>query len=310
MELWCAAVIAALALTVVVLFLNLLSFRSSLREIARELEDKLDTDTNTLVSVSSGDRVIRELAEKINSQLRRLRQERLKLRHGDTELKNAVTNISHDLRTPLTAICGYLDLLEHEDLSENTARYLSIIRERTDAMRSLSDELLRYSVVSGSADSLSSERVCVNDILEQSIAGFYGTLTERGIIPEIAMPESPVERMLDKNALRRIFDNILSNAAKYSDGDLTVKLFPNGLVMFENSAGELDTVTTEHLFDRYYTVNTARGGTGLGLSIAKLLTEKLGGNITAEYNDKRLKISVIFDDSSKEKKNDNRTRSK
>ncbi len=101
---------------------------------AEELEEKLELDTNTLLSISSGDRAVRMLAARINAQLRGLRKERLRLQNGDAKLKTAITNISHDLRTPLTAICGYLDLLEQENHTENSRRYLAVIRERTDAM--------------------------------------------------------------------------------------------------------------------------------------------------------------------------------
>lgn len=101
---------------------------------AEELEEKLELDTNTLLSISSGDRAVRMLAARINAQLRGLRKERLRLQNGDAELKTAITNISHNLRTPLTAICGYIDLLEQENHTENSRRYLAVIRERTDAM--------------------------------------------------------------------------------------------------------------------------------------------------------------------------------
>ena len=289
-------IIIVLAFCVVGLLLYLLSLRASLKEVARELNDKLKTDTNTLVSISSGDRAMRTLASEINCQLHLLRKERLKLQHGDMELKNAVTNISHDLRTPLTAICGYLDLLMQQPQSKATERYLSVIRERTDAMRGLTEELFRYSVIAGTTEELHFEPVCLNDILEQSLAGFYGTLSERGIVPDIALSEQPIEQTLDRHALRRIFDNILSNAAKYSDGDLSVRLSPDGTVWFENHAKDLDAMQTAHLFERFYTVNTARSGTGLGLSIAKLLTEKMGGNVIAEYNEGKLRIFVRFPD--------------
>lgn len=294
MEIGYAATIAVLALVVIILLIYTLSLRPSLKEAARELDDKLKTDTNTLISISSGDKAMRALAAQMNEQLRSLRKERLKLQHGDLELKTAVTNISHDLRTPLTAICGYLDLLEREQLPERPTRYLAVIRERTDAMRILTEELFRYSMIIGSEEQLNFEKVCMNDILEQSLAGFYGTMSERGIVPEIEMPERSVVRLLDKNALRRIYDNILSNAAKYSDGDLSVRLLTDGRIIFENSAKELDCVQTAHLFDRFFTVNTAKGGTGLGLSIAKLLTEKMNGGITAEYSGGKLRVSVIF----------------
>ena len=294
MEIVYIVIIAVLAIVAAVLFINLLLLRSSLKEIAGELDSNLKTDTNTLISISSGDRAIRALAAQINGQLRALRRERLKLQHGDVELKNAVTNISHDLRTPLTAICGYLDLLAQQPQSEASERYLSVIRERTDTMRELTEELFKYSVIIGKAEKLNPELICLNDILEQSLVGFYGVLSERGIAPDIQMPDRAIKKMLDRNALRRIFDNIISNAAKYSDGDLTVRLSSDGRVIFENSAKDLDSVQTAHLFDRFFTVQTARGGVGLGLSIAKLLTERMGGSITAEYRNNKLRICVLF----------------
>ena len=283
-----------LALCVLFLLAHLLILRSSIREVAEELEEKLRTDTNTLISLSTGDGSVQMLASKINRQLQLLRRERLKLQTGNDELTAAVTNISHDLRTPLTAICGYLDLLEQEPQSEKSKRYLAVIRERTDAMRSLTEELFRYSVITATADELRMEEVFLNDVLEQSLAGFYGALSARSITPEVQMPKEKVTRRLDAAALRRIFDNILSNAVKYSGGDLAVSLLPNGAVTFSNSAPSLSRVQAERLFDRFYTVETARNSTGLGLSIAKLLTEKMGGTITAEYESGHLQICIAF----------------
>ncbi len=287
-------ILVALAIAVVALLWYDFSLRASLAEIARELEDKLKTDTNTRISLSSGNRATCALAAQINDQLLALRKERLKMQHGDAELKTAVANLSHDLRTPLTSICGYLDLLEQEELPENARRYLAVMRERTAALRALTEELLRYSMAAQTADSLDAQPVCLQDILEQSLAGFYGVLTARGIQPEIHLCEEAVVRMADKNALRRVFDNLLSNAAKYSDGDLTVRLQSDGTVILENSAQTLNPVQTERLFDRFYTVQTANGSAGLGLSIARLLTEKMGGRITAGYQAGRLRVCVRF----------------
>ena len=300
MEVWCGGLIGGLGLAVIGLLGDLISLRASLKEAARELDDKLKTDTNTLISISTGDRAMRALAAQINRQLQALRKERLKLCHGDMELKAAVTNISHDLRTPLTAICGYLDLMEREALPEKAARYLAVIRERADAMRSLTEELFRYSVITSAGEESDRSPVRLNDILEQSLAGVYGALSRRGICPVIEMPEEPVVRVLDRRALGRVFENILGNAAKYSDGDLAVRLSPEGGVLFENGAKELDAVQTAHLFDRFFTVNTARGGTGLGLSIAKQLTERMGGSISAEYRKGRLRVQVRFPENREE----------
>ena len=294
MEFQSIGLICVLALCVLTLMIYLLILRSSIREVAEELEEKLRTDTNTLISISTGDSSVQLLASKINRQLQALRKERLKLQTGNDELTTAVTNISHDLRTPLTVICGYLDLLEQEPQSEKSGRYLAVIRERTDAMCSLTEELFRYSVITATADELDMQAVRLNDILEQSLAGFYGALSARGITPEIRMPVAAVIRELDAAALRRIFDNILSNAVKYSDGDLTIRLRPDGSVTFSNRASSLSRVQAERLFDRFYTVETARNSTGLGLSIAKLLTEKMGGTITAEYESGHLQICIAF----------------
>ena len=294
MELWCIVLICSLALAALCLLAYLLVLRHSLREAAEELDEKLRTDTNTLISISSGDRAVQSLVTHINRQLQALRRERLRLHSGNAELTAAVTNISHDLRTPLTALCGYLDLLEQEPQTEAAARYLAVIRERTDAMRALTEELFRYSVLTATADELHTEPVCLNDVLEQSLAAAYGALSARGITPSVQLPEEKVIRPLDAAALRRVFDNILSNAAEYSDGDLAVVLAPDGKVTFSNRASALSRVEAARLFDRFYTVDSARGSTGLGLSIAKLLTEKLHGTISADYENETLRICIAF----------------
>ena len=294
MERWCIVLICSLALAALCLLAYLLVLRHSLREAAEELDEKLRTDTNTLISISSGDRAMQSLVTHINRQLQALRRERLRLHSGNAELTAAVTNVSHDLRTPLTALCGYLDLLEQEPQTEAAARYLAVIRERTDAMRALTEGLFRYSVLTATADELHTEPVCLNDVLEQSLAGFYGALSARGITPSVQLPEEKVIRPLDAAALRRVFDNILSNAAKYSDGDLAVVLAPDGKVTFSNRASALSRVEAARLLDRFYTVDSARGSTGLGLSIAKLLTEKLHGTISADYENETLRICIAF----------------
>lgn len=172
MEFQSIVFICVLALCVLTILIYLLILRHSIREVAAELVEKLRTDTNTLISISIGDSSVQQLASRINRQLQALRKERLKLQTGNDELTTAVTNISHDLSTPLTAICGYLDLLEQEPQSEKSGRYLAVIRERTDAMRSLTEELFCYSVITTTTDELRMENVCLNDILEQRLVGF------------------------------------------------------------------------------------------------------------------------------------------
>lgn len=262
-------------------------------EIGEAFEEKLASDTNTLIDISSRDPYLCRLAASINTQLRTLRDQRHRYQNGDRELKDAVTNISHDLRTPLTAICGYLDLLEKEPLSENAARYLSLIENRTEAMKQLTEELFRYSVIL-CAQELEMEPVCLNGALEESIAAFYAALTSRGIRPQIHMSGKRIKKPLNREALSRVLSNILSNALKYSDGDLEITLHDDGEIVFSNTATGLNQIQVGKLFDRFFTVEAARNSGGLGLAISKTLVEQMDGTISAEFENSRLSIHVRF----------------
>lgn len=282
-----------LAAAVLVLAVKVLLLQKGMDEIREQLGERLSQDTNNLLFLSTRDRHARHLAAELNGQLRLLRKQRRQYQTGDRELKEAVTNISHDLRTPLTAICGYLDLLEREDKSEAVTRYLAFIENRVQAMKQLTEELFRYSVIL-SAEDLEMENVCLNAALEESLAGFYAALTERGITPTVHMPEERVVRRLNQAALSRVFGNILSNALKYSDGDLDVTLLDGGEVIFTNAASGLDEVQVGRLFDRFFSVEAARDSTGLGLAIAKTLVERMDGTIAAGYRAGRLMIRICF----------------
>lgn len=282
------AVIAAL------LAVKILMMQKSMNEICACVAEHLSADTNQLVTVSSSDKYIRRLACEISGQLAELRRLRLRYMNGDRELKEAVTNISHDLRTPLTAICGYLELLEAEKMPDSTRRYIKQIGERTEALKSLTEELFRYSVISSVSD-LNYEEVSLGRVLEDTLISFYGAFEQKKISPDITLPDTAVVRSLDRSALSRIFGNIVSNAIKYSDGDLTVNMTDSGEIVFSNTATELSSVEVGRLFDRFYTVDSARKSTGLGLSIAKLLTERMGGSISADYKGKTLSIKVYFE---------------
>ena len=284
----------ALALAVLVLLVRLFLLRRSLDEIARQLGERLTQDTNSPIFLSTRDAHARRLAAELNIHLKELRRQRQRFQQGDTELKNAITNISHDLRTPLTAIQGYLDLLEREEaFSPNTRRYLDSIQNRMEAMTRLTEELFRYSLAADLPE-LKLEPVDLRRCLEESLVSFYAAMTQRGITPNISLPNTPVVRVLDSSAVSRIFGNIISNALKYSDGDFSAALDSRGTVAFFNSARGLDPVSAGKLFDRFYTVETGQGSTGLGLSIARLLTERLGGTIQAEYREERLYLTVSF----------------
>ena len=274
---------AGLALVALGLGIKVALLRHGIKGLRRDLVERRGQDTNTLLSLPCRDRELRRLASALNQELRALRQERLRYQQGDKELKEAVVNISHDLRTPLTAISGYLQLLQGQDLPPDTRRYLEQIESRTESMKRLTEELFRYSVVV-SEENLAQEPVDLRRAVEEALLSFYGALEGRGIEPQVRLPAEKVERLLDPAAVNRVLGNILTNALKYSAGDLEVTLEESGRLTFSNSAPGLDPVAAGRLFDRFYTVEAARNSTGLGLSIAKELTQRMGGSIGAELH--------------------------
>ncbi len=286
--------LAALIAVTAGLFARIVSIRRSVDEIRMQLARRMQTDTNTGIDVSCSDKKVLQLAADLDRQLKLLRQKQIQYTRGDQELKMAVTNISHDLRTPLTAIYGYLNLLDSEEMSDTAAQYLKLVVNRVDAMKALTEELFRYSVILSADSYEEAEELSLRAVLEESIAAYYGAILNAGIQPEISLCEQPVKRKLNRQAAARIFSNIISNAVKYSDGDFTIRLDAQGRICFENQAQKLDPVSAARLSERFYTVEDGRGSTGLGLSIARTLTEKTGGKMEVEYRDGRLCVTLLW----------------
>lgn len=287
-------IIAFLSVLIAALIIKIISLKRAVKEIEESLSEKLTTDTNTLIDISSNDKRIRSLAGTLNRELAVFRKEKLRYMNGNNELKNSVTNVSHDLRTPLTAICGYIELLEREEKTKEAEKYLDIIKKRAEFMVKLTEELFGYSVIMSENGGKTTSYTDVKNVLEESIASFYEVLMARNIVPVINLTKEKVIRKTDPHALSRVFSNLLNNAVKYSDGDLEISLFENGEIVFANTASKLDVVEVEKLFDRFYTVETAKNSTGLGLSIAKTLTEQMRGEISAKYKEGKLYIKIIL----------------
>ena len=280
---WLSVICSILLLLAVYLIVKIFLIKKDIAGIDREFNEKLKADTNTLITVDGKDKTVCRLAADINEQLKVLRKQRLKYEQGDLELKSAVANISHDLRTPLTAISGYLELLDKEQKSQDAERYIGIIKNRTDTLKQLAEDLFRYSVITSPDYDSPKERLSVNSVLEECIAYHYNAFRQAKIIPEIHLPEITVYCNMNRVALNRIFSNLIENAIKYSNGDFCVELNDKGEITMSNMASELSTVEVSMLFDRFYTVENAKKSTGLGLSIAKILVEQVGGTIYAKY---------------------------
>lgn len=287
-------ILAGFMVIIIVMGLKIYYLKKSAKEIHRSFSEKIDYNTNTLIHISSHDKDMKELASALNIQLKSFHQSRQKYEHGDLELKEAITNISHDLRTPLTAIYGYVNLLKKEECTEEAQNYLMAIENRTHALKQLTEELFHYTMAVSAAEEMPLEIIPINGVLENSISTFYTSLIQKNITPQISMPEEIIRCRANRDALSRVFENIIGNAVKYSDGDLEITLMKDGEILFSNHVSGMTEVQIERLFDRFYTVNNARKSTGLGLSIAKALVEKMGGAISADYSRGLLRIRIKF----------------
>ena len=286
--------IASIAINTILL-LKLIFMKKSLRELKDDFTERAKLDTNTLLGVEGRDKEIRELAASLNETLTLLRDAYHKYRLGDTEVKTAITNIAHDLRTPLTAICGYLEMAFKLDMSDELRHDLEIINERALHMKQLTEELFEYSVITTKEVTEEKQNVPVNRVLEDCIMNFYPAFKERGIEPEVLITEERVERLLYPSYVERIFSNLLNNALKYSDGDLTIELGPDGLFRISNTSYALSDVEVEKLFDRFFTVETARSNAGgLGLSIVKTFAQRMDCPLRGYYKNNKLVIEIMF----------------
>ncbi|MBR1906050.1 MAG: HAMP domain-containing histidine kinase [Clostridiales bacterium] len=285
----------ALAVTVTALVIKVLLLERAFGEIDGQVKDHLDGTNSSAFTLSTSDRNARKLANSLNGALQELHEERVFLKDGDRRMKANVTAISHDIRTPLTAINSYVELLENETDETKRKEYLERIKERTSELKDLTGELFKYSVSSEMQydSQLSTEELDLQSIIENSLISFYKEFTSKGISPETDLPVEKVIVNANRKTLMRIFDNVFSNAAKYASS-LSVKLTEDGVVTVSNDAPELTAVQVSRLFDKYYTVRDGSNSTGLGLSIAKDLISKNGGSISADLNEGMLTITLRF----------------
>lgn len=160
-------------------------------------------------------------------------------------------------------------------------------------MKQLTEEFFRYCVILSTQEP-EMETVCLNGVLEESIAAFYAALTNRGIQPQIHISGKRIDKQLSRKALARVFSNLLNNALKYSDGDLVITLRDNGEITFANTVTGLNEIQVGKLFDRFFTVEAARKSGGLGLAISRTLVEQMGGSICSELSDHVLSNQIRF----------------
>lgn len=285
-----------LALFVICVFLSIkiIVVKQSIKEIQKDLNFIIKSDTNSLITISTNDKDLKTLSKCLNDKLKLLRKLEIEYKQGNQELKTSITNISHDLRTPLTAIRGYIDLMERDNLTNKQKEYLKYIDEKSVDLTNLTEQLFYFSKGIEDYNRINKSKVCLNDILESVICSYYNLFKDKNIEPIIDITSKKIIKELDSNMIKRILENIIYNSIKYSLDMVKIVLKDNGNIEVSNKTTNFDSISVDKIFDRYYTVENAKKSNGIGLSIAKQLVELNNGKIKATYKNNILTIIVKF----------------
>ena len=293
MSIWFYLCIIILFITSIISIKYIL-LKLSLNKLYKDFELIINSDTNNLLTISCNDKNLKKFINKLNKNLKKLRKLELEYNQGNINLKHTITNISHDLRTPLTAIKVYLDILDKKNFTKEQIKYFNIINTKVNDLVNLTEELFNYSKILDKAYLIKKEQVCLNIVLEEVLCSYYDLFKNNNIIPKIDITSNKIIKEIDLICFKRIIENIISNLLKYSNKSIYIKLDNTGSITFINKTKKLDKVSVGKIFDRYFTVESSKKSNGIGLSIAKELVILNNGEITAKYINNKLIIKIVF----------------
>lgn len=288
-----------LAVAVAVLAVRTAVMRREIRSMSRQLEDLSAGRTEKKISLTLVDARLNELATQINENMEIQKQLRIDTRKSEQRLKDSIAGVSHDLRTPLTAIIGYIQMLERSGLSGEQQEKAAVILKKADAMRELVESFFELSVMESGQSEFAEEPVNFTNIVSEAVVDFILRFEAAELEPDVDLGDKSLYMAGDRTALRRIVQNLLSNALKYTAGRVEVTLEERDGEIILTVANEVKPDTPpdmERLFERFYTADDSRnsGSAGLGLYIVKLLAEKMQGAVSASLENKTLSIYVVF----------------
>ena len=278
-----------LVLLNIILAFSLFSWKRQICEITKQISE------NKKLRISLSNKQIVKLAGIINEKNDLEQKTKVKIIQEKEQLKHSIANISHDLRTPLTSIQGYLTLLKDCEDKEEQEHYFSVIQAKTDYLTELLQIFYDLSLIESDDYILGIEKIDVNRIVTDCLIDKYNELKE--LTPTIKIENTPVWIIGNAVACKRIIDNLVTNAIRYSDDDIEIVMDADGIFTVKNTTSELKNIDVNILFQKFYTVDTSRsnGNTGLGLYIVKELLNKIEGGIKEiSYKNNILTISVYF----------------
>lgn len=281
-----ALALAALSLAV----MRLIAYRRQMLEMARVLEET-PAQSNLRLTLRMSGAPARRLCRAMNARLDASRELRAQTERAERELKTTMACISHDIRTPLAAAMGYLQLMDGAPDRE----YLSIVKKRLEELGDLLDELFLYTRLKSEPRALDCGETAALPPLWEALAEFCPQLEALGIEPKLCVEQEDMRVWANEEALGRVYRNLIANAIRHGGGGLAI-VARDGKIGFSNPLGPGPAPDPEQLFDHFYQGSPARGkgGAGLGLAIVRELTERMGGHVSARVTEDELQIWLTF----------------
>lgn len=271
--------------------------------IGKELKATRQDDYNRQLKITLIDNDLEKMTSEINNNLDYQKMLKLEADKSRRQLKQSVSDIAHDLRTPLTVVKGNLFMLSKEQgLSEHGRESLRISMEKTDALKEMVDDFFELSVLESDLSSAELKKIDATTFIAQFVIDNETVIRQHGLTPKLILPEKSVFVRADEMLITRMFNNLLNNVLKYAKEGFVLKLLENShendtvRISFSNKIDRENDFDAEKLFERTYRGNLARpsGGAGLGLYIVKLLAEKQGAAVSANIEEDNLEINIDF----------------
>jgi len=289
-------IIVIISVLLLILCARLIFLKREMRRLRSELAEIMCLDTNIQLTSKSFDRELLAFVATTNKVLEQSRHSLYEKHRTEAALKRAITNISHDLRTPLTSARGYLQLLESSDLdAETKAQYLHVIQGRLEALSNLMDSLFEFARISEGSVVPNLQKIDMTSVVRKVLSEAYPELEKRSFETVFIIPDTPVFCVTDAELITRVVQNLVKNVYVHGKSHVHVHL-EDGVLKIANWSDDLDSLDIDQIFDRFYTFDASRSnkGTGLGLAIAKELVQQLGCQITATKEGDMLAIRVFL----------------
>ncbi|MEE0264967.1 MAG: HAMP domain-containing sensor histidine kinase [Acutalibacteraceae bacterium] len=284
-----------LILIIVVSFLSvkLYLIKKQLRNIAEQMQEQ----DERAVSLDFVDKDLEAVALNINKKLEQLQMVKIKAVKKEQAMRTSISMISHDMRTPLTSVIGYLQLAEKSCTDEETLQDIHIALDRAKCSNKLVDDFYELSLIDSEQYVPVIEKVNICEVVCEEILANYLAFENKGILPLFEQADSKIIVWADHNLLARVVQNLISNGIKYSTGEMNFVITQEKSVTLAISNSVFKPVDVEKIFDKFYRADDSRNGdgAGLGLYICKKLVEEMNGKIYAINENDMLTIKIEFD---------------